>query len=141
MINTEAMLSYDRIFMCGKAAREDLRDSCKKRGIEDHYGFLAPENVKAYLEVCKDVWDRWHTTNNFKVGDKVYVKPREPVLFRDFIRATVTEAGDPKWGYHLRAFRKDLPGIFMFNMWDKDLIPRTNMKRKFLPDGPEDEVG
>lgn len=134
MINTEAMLFYDRIFMCGKDAREDLRQSCKERGIEDHYGFLKPENVAAYLEVCQELWARWHTTNNFKVGDKVYVKPSESCVFRDFIRATVTETGDPKWGYHLRAFEQDLPAIFMFNMWDKDLIPRTSKKRKFLPD-------
>lgn len=141
MINTEAMLSYDRIFVCGKDARQDLRDSCKKRGIEDHYGFLKPENVEAYLEVCKDVWARWHTTNNFKVGDRVYVKPSEPVVFRDFIRARVTEISTDGWGYHLRAFTQDLPGIFMFNQWDKDLIPRTSKKRKFLPDdsGPDED--
>lgn len=136
------MLAYDRIFMCGEAARQDLRDSCKKRGIEDHWGFLEPENVAAYLEACKEVWDRWHTTNNFKVGDRVYVKPGEFSCLKDFIRARVTEVGDDKWGYHLRAFTQDLPGIFMFNIWDKDLIPRTSKKRKFLPNGPDkNEVG
>ena len=134
MIDTEAMLAYDRIFMCGKAAREDLRESCKDRGIEDHYGFLKPENVASYLEVCKKVWARWHTTNNFKIGDKVYVKPSEPVIFRDYIRATVTEVGDDGWGYHLRAFEQDLPAISLFNIWDKDLIHRTSKKKKFLPE-------
>jgi len=132
VINQETMLFYDRIFMCGKDAREDLKGLCLERGIEDHYGFLKPENIKTYLEVCEEVWAKWHTTNKFKVGDKVYVKPGEFSLIKDYIRATVTETGDPKWGYHLRAFTQDLPGIFMFNMWDKDLIPRTGKKKKFL---------
>lgn len=130
MINKEAMLFYDRIFCSGKDAREDLIKSCEKRGIEEHYGWLKPENVEAYLEVCNEVWARWHTTNNFKVGDKVYVRPSEHSTFPNCIRATVTEVGDPKWGYHLRAFRQDLPGIFMFNMWDKDLIPRIGKANK-----------
>lgn len=130
MINKEAMLSYDRIFMCGKDARDDLRKSCENRGIESHYGFLKPEEVEPYLEVCKDVWARWHTTNNFNVGDKVYVKPSEHSIFDNCIRATVTEISTDGWGYHLRAFKKDLPGIFMFNMWDKDLLPRTGKANK-----------
>lgn len=131
---TDPILAYDRIFMCGKEAREDLKQICKSRNIEDHYSFLKPENVNSYLEACKEVWDRWHTTNDFKVGDKVYVKPSEPAIFRDFIRARVTEISTDGWGYHLRAFTQDLPGIFMFNQWDKDLIPRDSKKRKFLPD-------
>ena len=132
MIDTEAMLAYDRIFMCGKGALDDLMESCKKRGIERHYSFLKAENVEAYLEVCKEVWARWHTTKKFKVGDKVYVKSNES-YFRECIRARVTEVSEK--GYHLRAFTQDLPGIYLFNIWDKDLIRRTNKKKYFLPYG------
>lgn len=51
------------------------------------------------------------------------------------IRATVTEITTDGWGYHLRAFREDLPGIYMFNMWDKDLQPRIDKTKKPTPKG------
>ena len=130
MINQEAMLTYDRIISCGHGAKEELIKLCNERGIEYHYGFLESNHVELYLEICRDVLARWHTTNKFKVGDKVYVVPSEPTVFKNCIRATVTETGDPKWGYHLRAFEQDLPGIYMFNIWDKDLLYRTSKKNK-----------
>ena len=74
------------------------------------------------------------TTSNFKVGDKVYVVPGRPTFaFTHYIRATITEVGQDGWGYRLRTFLKDLPGIYMFNIWDEDLLPRTDKSQKKLP--------
>src|SRR4051812_22296329 len=124
-IKAEIMLLYDRIG--GRRARKDVTALCKERGVEEYVpGSCKPGHEKAYLAICKEVYARWHTTTKFKVGDKVYVKPDESSIFPNWIRATVTETGDPKWGYHLRAFRQDLPGIYMFNIWDKDLLLRTS---------------
>jgi hypothetical protein len=134
MINKEAMLIHDRISACGQDAKDDLTKACEKCGIED-YHFLKPEDVEPYLEICREVLARWHTTDKFKVGDKVYVDPGKPTFaFTNYIRATVTEISTDGWGYHLRAFEQDLPGIFMFNIWDKDLLSRTDKANKPLPE-------
>ena len=70
------------------------------------------------------------TTTKFKVGDKVHVDSDGFAEYFGFhIRAIITEI-DPKLGYLLRAFQKDLPGIYMFNVWDCDLTPRTSGARK-----------
>lgn len=133
MIDREAMLLYDRIRACGQDAKDDLIKACEKCGIEDHYGFLKTEHVKSYLEIGSEILAKWHTTDKFKVGDKVYVDPGKPTFaFKNYIRATVTEVTTDGWGYHLRAFEQDLPGIYMFNIWDKDLLPRTNKSNKPL---------
>ena len=72
------------------------------------------------------------TNQKFKVGDKVHVDPGEYTrAFKHYIRATITEI-DEVCGYRLRAFQQDLPGIYMFNIWDKDLSPRTGRSRKYL---------
>ena len=68
------------------------------------------------------------TTCDFKVGDKVYVNPGNRVEggeehFECYIRAKITGI-DEKQGYLLKAFKQDLPGVYMYNIWDKDLIPR-----------------
>ncbi len=66
------------------------------------------------------------TTNNFKPGDKVYVLPSEPPDEDEcYIRATITSI-HPELGYMLRAFRKDLPGLYMGRIWDDRLILRKN---------------
>lgn len=71
------------------------------------------------------------TTINFKVGDKVYVLPEKPTFpFKNCIRATVTEVRDDGFGYSLRAFKKDLPGIYMFNIFGE--LPTTLKGRGFL---------
>lgn len=131
MISQDAMLAYDAIFICGKKARQDLVKSCEARGIESHYSFLPTKDVETYLEICNEVFARWHTTDKFKVGEKVYVVPGEPSILKTCIRATITEI-DEKWGYHLRAFKQDLPAIFLFNIWDKDLMPRTGKANKIV---------
>ena len=46
-----------------------------------------------------------------------------------YIRAIITEIDNTGWGYQLRAFQQDLPGIYMYNVWDVDLIPRKNGKK------------
>lgn len=73
------------------------------------------------------------TIERFNPGDKVYVVPTEFTFFPNCIRATVTEKNDDGWGYRLRAFESDLPGIFMFNIWDKDLQPRESKANKPVP--------
>lgn len=133
----EIMDKIDRIRMCGKDARETFKRLCAERGISD-YPFCT-EYTLEHLEVCQKVWDMWHTTEKFKVGDKVYVVPLSPTTIKNCIRAVVTEVGKDKWGYRLRAFRQDLPGIYMFNMWDKDLEPRTSRANKPTP--PELLIG
>lgn len=72
----------------------------------------------------------------FKKGDWVYVCPERPVCsITHFIRAIITEDDpDPEWGYRLRAFKQDLPGIWMFNIWDQDLMPRTSKAMLKIPD-------
>lgn len=67
------------------------------------------------------------TTNKFKVGDKVYVFSGKDPSSDYVIRAIITSIEDSS-GYNLRAFKKDLPGIYMFNIWDYDLVPRTSNK-------------
>lgn len=127
----------DRIKMCGKVAWEEFKRLCNEKGISD-YPFIA-EYTPEHLEVCQEVWNKWHTTNNFKVGDKVYVVPLTPTIIPHCIRAVVTEISTDGWGYRLRAFRQDLPGIYMFNIWDKDLIPRVGKANKPTP--PELYIG
>ena len=68
------------------------------------------------------------TTLVFNVGDKVHVLSDDPRSTYN-IRAIVTEVSNDGWGYRLRAFLKDLPGIYMFNMWDQELVPRTGKER------------
>ena len=130
----EGMAVHESVCQCGRQARDEVTALCEERGVEENIfgGWAKDGQDEAYLAICREVWAKYHTTNNFKVGDKVYVKPSEPDcgLFPNCIRATVTETGDPRWGYHLRAFQQDLPVIYMFNMWDKDLIPRTNKANK-----------
>jgi hypothetical protein len=66
----------------------------------------------------------------YKVGDKVYVHPGESSRVC-YIRATITELDDGVFGgYELRAFEQDLPGIFMFNVWDDELLPRDSKKEE-----------
>lgn len=84
--------------------------------------------------------DRPKTTSRFSVGDKVYVAHQDScyecgklkdtyTVFTNHIRATITEIDD-RWGYHLRAFRQDLPGIYMYNVWDYQLSPRISKANK-----------
>ncbi len=122
----------ESISMCGKAAIEDLREAYRELGIEDDL-YSSAAYADQHLEIAQKVWDRWHTTKNFKIGDKVYVVPLTFTIIKNCIRATVTEINDDGWGYRLRAFESDLPGIFMFNMWDKDLCPRIGKKQKPTP--------
>ncbi len=128
----KAMNLIESIRMSGKAAVEDLRRTCREHGVEDDL-FFSSDYADQYLQIAQEVWDRWHTTNNFKVGDKVYVVPLTHTLMENCIRARVTEIKDDRWGYRLRAFKSDLPGIYMFNMWDKDLQPRVDKKQKPIP--------
>lgn len=121
----------DEIKYLGKGARADYERLCKERNLEDE--LFSFEFTEAHMEVCELVWAMWHTTEKFKVGDKVYVVPLQPTIMPTCIRATVTEVGTDRWGYHLRAFESDLPGIYMFNMWDKDLEPRVGKKVKPTP--------
>ena len=82
--------------------------------------------------------ERVKTNTQYKVGDKVYVHPcigEESSFFKYYIRATITDL-DERFGYLLRAFKEDLPGIYMFNIWDVDLLPRSDKSNKLLP--PED---
>lgn len=127
----EAMLMIDRIGMCGKKAREDFQRLCRERGIDDSVYFVS-QYTKKHLEVAKEVLKLWHTTDKFKVGDKVYVVPLTPTMMPTCIRAIVTEV-DKERGYFLRAFTRDLPGIYMFNIWDKDLEIREGKAQKPTP--------
>lgn len=78
-------------------------------------------------------------TQNFKIGDKVHVAPNKPSHCRTcYIRAVVTKVGDDKDGYELEAFEEDLPGIYMFNVWDALLLPRIDENTKPLPDNWND---
>lgn len=122
-------------YHCGEKAREDFKQACIDNGIKDH-PFFCREYTKEYLEIARKVFAVWHTVNKFKVGDKVYVVPlfRPSVSMTNCIRAVVTDV-DEKYGYWLRAFRKDNPGIHMYNIWDKDLETRTNKKNKPIPTG------
>lgn len=85
------------------------------------------EDEEAILAVCEEVFAKYRKTDNFKIGDKVYVVPDEPAGIDYYIRATITEI-TKDWGYHARAFKEDLPGIFMFNLWDEMLEPRKGRK-------------
>jgi hypothetical protein len=128
----KAMNLVESIRQCGRAAVEDLKQLCRDRGVEDDLCFTV-DYKDHHLAIAQEVWNRWHTIKNFKVGDKVYVVPLTHTLMKSCIRATVTEVNDDGWGYRLRAFESDLPGIYMFNMWDKDLQPRVGKKNKPTP--------
>lgn len=132
----EAMTIYSR-FRWIEGAEDEVTKLCKERNIKESLfgGRCGDGQEEAYLAVVKQVWKKYHTTNQFQVGDKVYVDPGKPYCgtFKNYIRATITEAGDEKWGYHLRAFQQDLPGIYMFNIWDKDLLLRKDKSNKKLP--------
>jgi hypothetical protein len=129
----EAMDLIDRIKTYGKAAKEDLKQTFVKNGLSEHDLFFSSDYTELHLKLAKEVMARWHTTKKFKVGDKVHVVPTDKTLIPYCIRATVTEVNDDGWGYRLRAFESDLPGIYMFNMWDKDLEPRVGKARKPTP--------
>lgn len=131
-IQQTVMLKLDDIRMCGQGAKDDFKRLCRERGINDDI-FSYREHTQEHLDVCEEVWKLWHTTKNFKVGDKVYVVPTSSTIIPTCIRAIVTEVNDDGWGYRLRAWESDLPGIFMFNIWDKDLEPRTSKKQKPTP--------
>lgn len=79
------------------------------------------------------------TNTQFKVGDKVYVDPGPMSLMENYIRATITGLDETNNGYLLRAFEQDLPGIHMFNIWDKDLVLRSNKAVKRIPDDARGE--
>lgn len=131
----EAMVMIDRIRQYGDAAKEDLKRAFLEHGLDEDDLWRCSRYDERHLAAAKEVWDRWHTTKNFNVGDKVYVVPLTFTTCKNCIRATVTEVNDDGWGYRLRAFESDLPGIYMFNMWDKDLRPRVGKKN--LPTPPE----
>ncbi len=133
-IQIEIMEKVDRIRMCGQGAIADFKKLCRKRGIDDDMLWVS-RYVPEHMEVCKEVWDLWHTTKNFKVGDKVYIVPLTTTFFPNCVRATVMEVGDDGWGYRLRAFESDCPGIWMFDQWDKDLVPRTSKANRPVPKG------
>jgi hypothetical protein len=97
-VQKEAMNKVESIRMCGKKAYEELKAALRERGLEDDAWFSYDFTDK-HLEVAKEVWDRWHTTNNFKVGDKVYVVPLTSTIMKNCIRATVTEITTDGWGY------------------------------------------
>ena len=128
----KAMDLVDSIRQCGKAAVEELRSMCRERGLEDDL-FFHRDYTDKHLEIAQEIWKRWHTTKNFNVGDKVYFVPNTFTLMKNCIRATVTEVNDDGWGYRLQAFKSDLPGIYMFNIWDSDLLPRVGKKNKPTP--------
>ncbi len=128
----------DSIRACGKAAVEEFNQLCRERGIEDLFFCAIRDYTDQHVEIAQKVHDNWHTTKNFKVGDKVYVVPLTHTLMETCIRARVIEVGNDGWGYRLRAFENDLPGIYMFNMWDKDLIPRVG--KKVMPTPPEKKI-
>lgn len=132
-VQQQAMLRIDGIKMCGPGAKEDFKRLCRERGVEEDSLFFSSDYTQVHLDIANEVWKLWHTTTKFKVGDKVYVVPLTHTTMRTCIRAVVTEVGDDGWGYHLRAWECDLPGIYMFNIWDKDLEPRTSKKSKPVP--------
>lgn len=70
------------------------------------------------------------TANSFKRGDKVYIYPGKCNHFTHYIRATVVDVDDK--GYLLKSFQQDLPGIWTFNVWDIDLIPRTSKAKRIV---------
>ncbi len=132
-IQQEAMNLIDLLKMCGDKAKADLKRVFKERGLDEDDLYFSSDYTEAHLEAAKEVWKLWHTTDKFKVGDKVYVVPLTHTTIDTCIRATVTEVGTDDWGYRLRAFESDLPGIYMFNMWDKDLEPRVSKAKKPTP--------
>lgn len=130
-LQQEVMIKVDQLGSYGRAVKEDYKQTCRERGIPD-FCFIS-EYTEAHLEVCNEVWERWHKTEKFKVGDKVYVVPTTFTSMKNCIRATITEVGTDEWGYRLRAFERDLPGIYMFNIWDKDLQPRVDKSNMPVP--------
>jgi hypothetical protein len=131
-IQEQVMFKCDDIKMLGQGAKDDFKRLCRERKISDDL-YAVYEYTEEHLKVCEEVWALWHTTKKFKVGDKVYVVPTTHTTIPTCIRATVTEVNDDGWGYRLRAWESDLPGIYMFNIWDKDLEPRTSKKQKPTP--------
>lgn len=139
----------------GAGVETDIEALCKERGI-DFTGTLiswipismvnspdaiTKEHYDIAIAIGQEVVAKWKTTKNFKVGDKVYVDPGKPThAFENYIRGTITEISTDGWGYHLRAFEEDLPGIFMFNQWDYTLLPRTDKANKRLPDSYFDKI-
>ena len=127
----EAKTLVEIMMGCGRVMMEDLRKACRDRNLEDGLCWTTDD----HLEVVKGIWDRWHTTSKFQVGDKVHVLPTGPTRMKTCIRATITEVGSDGWGYRLRAFKRDLPGIYLFNIWDFELVPRLD--RRPIPTPPE----
>jgi hypothetical protein len=108
---------------------------------------LRSTRVAAYERHLLDLATR--TNENFKPGDHVYVIPdtntrdyyrqHEPNSKKTkeklhYIRATVTDLDENNQGYNLRAFAADCRGIYMFNQWDRDLIPREGKLKTLVPD-------
>ena len=77
------------------------------------------------------------TNNKFKPGDKVYLKPKNWSGLSCYIRATVQEPSD-NVGYLLKAFKEDCRGIWMFNFWDHEMLPRFNKSKKKFEGYPEE---
>lgn len=125
-IQQKVMHAVDKIKLWGAGAKEDLRRLCTLYAIAHPDACSIDEYTDSHLKVCEEVKKLWLTTDKFKVGDKVYVVPTSETPCDTCIRAVVTEVSTDGWGYHLRAFKSDLPGIYMFNIWDKDLVPRKN---------------
>lgn len=131
--NLSALMNLtESLRCCGTLAIEELRTAYASHGIEDCVTLIS-KCTDQHVAVAQEVWNRWHTTTKFKVDDKVYVVPLTFTSFEYCIRATVTEVGDDGHGYRLRAFASDLPGIYMFNIWDKDLAPRTDKSQRRVP--------
>ena len=137
----EAMNLWDSLQWCGVHeqteqnphgdARDEVSKLCEDQNIEETLfgGRAKAGQEEAYLKICKEVWAKWHTTKKFKVGDKVYVQPDKDSRIESCIRSTII-AIRADMGYMLKAFQTDLPGIWMFNIWDKDLLPRKDKSKK-----------
>ena len=80
-------------------------------------------------------------TLKYKTGDKVYVHPcfgERSRAFKNYIRATVIHIRSvADGGYWVKAFHQDLPGGDMFNLWDEDLLSRTDRSHKPLPESDQ----
>lgn len=135
-LSDKLLLAAERVKELGPAARDEYRRRCEAEGVDVglyyHSGFTRGQ-LEAALRVCNDVLAVYHKTEKFKVGDKVHVVPTTPTTMEYCIRAVVLEVDGTLEGYFLRAFLKDLPGIFIAFKWDKDLEPRVGKARKPTP--------
>jgi hypothetical protein len=120
------MDATDNIKMLGPEAIADYTRLCTQHNVESFIYTLPRNFTETHLKICETIWKSYHTTNNFKIGDKVYLKTES-----HYIRATITYKSQK--GYELKAFKKDTPNIHFVNIWDKDLIPRKNQLKKKMP--------